>query len=104
MRRQLIGLLAVLVTGVTMGIGPAPTHAAEGDSVTGTVQFSGTPPARPPVNFGAEQQCALMHADKTPLMEDIVVNDNGTLRDVLVYVTGEVPCGCPAPRGHDGGT
>ena len=97
MRRQSIGLLAVLVTGVTVGIGPAPTHAAEGDSVTGTVQFSGTPPARPPVNFGAEQQCALMHADKTPLMEDIVVNDNGTLRDVLVYVTGEVPGTHTAP-------
>src|SRR3989338_5892733 len=90
MRRQLIGLLAVLVTGVTVGIGPAPTHTAEGDSVTGTVQFSGTPPARPPVNFGAEQQCALMHADKTPLMEDIVVNDNGIpLKcDVHFWMTG----------------
>jgi hypothetical protein len=90
-----LGIIVGLWTGVCPSI-PWVT-AEEGGTITGTVKFSGTPPPPIPVNFGAEQQCALAHGTATPNMEDIVVNSNGTVRDVLVYVTGEVPGEYAAP-------
>ena len=69
----------------------------EGGTITGTVKFAGTPPPQAPINFGAEKQCALAHGTMTPNVEDVVINSNGTVRDVLVYVTGEVPGQYAAP-------
>lgn len=70
----------------------APAAArAGGGTVTGRVEFEGAPPERTPVQFGGEKQCALIHGGQAPLTETVVVNDNKTLRNVLVYVTGEVP-------------
>ncbi len=71
--------------------------AAAAGEMTGHVRFAGTPPARKPVAFGGEQQCALMHKDAPPLMEDVVVGPDGGLRDVLVYLTGTAPGGPYTP-------
>ena len=57
-----------------------------GATVTGKVAFEGTAPTPKPINFGAEKQCAMMHGDKTPTSEDLVVNPNNTVKWVLVYV------------------
>lgn len=88
-----------IMVGVWLGMFPfTPFAAADGGgTITGTVSFSGTPPPLTPVNFGAEKQCALVHGTTPPNLEDIVVNSNGTVRDVLIYVAGEVPGTYTAP-------
>lgn len=55
-------------------------------TVSGKVNFEGTAPVPKPVNFGAEKQCALVHGDKPPMEETIVVNSNNTLKNTLVYI------------------
>ena len=82
-----LGMLTVLPSAVAGG----------GGTITGTVKFSGTPPPPTPINFGAEKQCALVHGTTPPNVEDVVINSNGTVRDVLIYVTGEVPGQYAAP-------
>src|SRR3990167_4915715 len=59
------------------------SHAA---TVTGKVMFEGTAPEPKPINFGAEKQCAMMHGDKMPVDESVVVNANKTVKWALVYV------------------
>ena len=70
--------------------------AGPGGSVTGRVVFEGTPPPAKEIQFGAEKPCALAH-QHPPTYEDIVVNGNGTLKWVLVYVKDAVPGEFPAP-------
>lgn len=65
-------------------LGVAPAFA--GGAVTGKVVFEGTPPAPKPINFGAEKQCALMHGDKVPQNEEIVVRSDGALKWTLVHL------------------
>ncbi len=60
--------------------------AADTASITGTVQFEGTPPKRRKIETDADPVCASMHATKPLLTEDVIVNTNGTLRNVFVYV------------------
>ncbi len=75
-----------VVVGMTlMVLAPVPARA-EGGTVSGKVVFEGQAPAPQPIHFGAERQCALMHGDKMPVNEDLVVNPNGTVRWTLVYV------------------
>ena len=57
-----------------------------GATITGKVAFEGTAPAPKLINFGAEKQCAVMHGDKPPVNEDLVVNPNQTLKWALVYI------------------
>ena len=78
---------AVIV--MAAALGHASVAWAAGGTVTGTVVFEGAPPPVKEIQFGAEKQCALGH-EHPPTYEDVVVNGNGTVRDVLVYVIGEV--------------
>jgi plastocyanin len=58
--------------------------AAAGD-VTGKVSFSGTAPKPARIMMNADPVCVKQH--KTPVVgEEVVVNGNGTLKNVLVYV------------------
>ncbi|PYT28260.1 MAG: hypothetical protein DMG57_15495 [Acidobacteria bacterium] len=59
-------------------------------SVTGVVRLEGTPPKPTPVNMAKEPSCAKMHAT-APMTEDIVANANGTLQNVVVYVSEGLP-------------
>ena len=102
MRRAMIvvrGLGVGIVAGVWLGMSPRLPIAAAGGggTITGTVKCSGTPPTPASINFGAEKQCALAHGATPPSVEDVVINSNGTVRDVLLYVTGEVPGAYAAP-------
>lgn len=70
---------------------PAPTTAsasvdpATAATVKGIVKFTGTAPKLPPISFAADAACAASHA--TPVTFDtVVVNENGTLANVFVYV------------------
>jgi hypothetical protein len=66
-------------------------HAADTASITGKVVFDGTPPKVKKIKTDADPQCAAMHADKPLMSEEVVVNDNGTLRNVFVYVKSGLP-------------
>jgi hypothetical protein len=61
----------------------AGAHAAD---VTGNVKFDGDAPKMKKIKMDADPKCAEMHEDEPPTSEEIVVNDNGTLRNVFVYV------------------
>ncbi len=81
--------IPVLLLGVVLVFSyPGAIHSAyaKGGVIVGKVVFKGTPPKPEPVSFGAELQCKNMHKDKPLYKEDIVVNKNGTLKWVLVYL------------------
>jgi len=85
--RQVVA--AICVIGL---LGVQQSHAAaEGGSPGGTatvhgqIRFVGTPPARTPVKMSADPTCQQQHPEPV-LSEEVIVNDNGTLRNVFVYV------------------
>jgi Polysaccharide lyase family 4, domain II len=54
-------------------------------SISGKITFEGTKPTLAKIQMSADAYCASVH--KTPVFEQSVeVNDNNTLKDVLVYV------------------
>jgi plastocyanin len=54
-------------------------------TVTGKISFSGAAPKFKPLGMDADSVCAAKHS-KPVYPETVVANDNGTLRNVLVYV------------------
>jgi plastocyanin len=68
---------SVLVAGMT-------ASAFAGD-ITGKVTFEGTPPKAPRIMMNADPVCVRAH--KGPVFgEEVVVNKNGTLKNVLIYI------------------
>lgn len=54
-------------------------------SISGTVAFTGTAPAAEKISMGADPSCSALHSG--PVMtENVVVNANGTLKNVFVYI------------------
>ena len=82
-----------------MQLAQAPAAAqpsAGGAAVHVSVKFSGTAPARTTVKMDADPVCQQQHA--TPMVsEDVIVNSNGTLKHVFVYVKEGVSGSYPAP-------
>ncbi|MGA7159364.1 MAG: carboxypeptidase regulatory-like domain-containing protein [Bacteroidota bacterium] len=56
-----------------------------GGDITGKISFSGKAPAVPQIKMNADKQCLAMHA-KPVNSEDVIVNSNGTLMNVFVYI------------------
>ena len=77
--------------------------ATDGDSpgggtVSGSVKFTGTAPAPERIKMDADPQCLLQH--KEPVQKpDVVVNPNGTLQYVFVYVKEGAQGAFPPPSG-----
>jgi plastocyanin len=66
-------------------------------TIRGAVRFQGEPPRRRPLQMTSDAHCAQAHREPV-LSETVIVNDNGTLRNVLVYVRSGLPQGrFPAP-------
>jgi plastocyanin len=63
-----------------------PVYVSRGDegTITGKVVFKGTPPALEPINMTGDAACAAS-GDASP---DVVVVNNGRLKNVFVYVRG----------------
>ena len=62
-----------------------PASAGGSASITGSITFQGSAPTPEKVKMDADPVCQQQHA--TPVSaEDVVVNDNGTLKNVFVYV------------------
>jgi hypothetical protein len=60
-------------------------------SISGTVHFTGTPPANPTIDMREEAACREKHPD-APIDPQFVVA-NGMLANVFVYVKGGLPAG-----------
>jgi plastocyanin len=58
---------------------------ANAATVTGKITFEGAPPAAKPIDMAEEPTCAAKHPAGAK-GEEVVVNENGTLRNVFVYV------------------
>lgn len=71
---------------------PGPTIVASNVSVTGRVYYDGPRPARKQIDLTACPQCAVA-ADGPIYDESLVVNDNGSLQNVVVSVSGGLPPG-----------
>ncbi|HKB16079.1 MAG TPA: carboxypeptidase regulatory-like domain-containing protein, partial [Planctomycetota bacterium] len=59
---------------------------AEGGTISGKIAFSGEAPKMPPISYDADPVCSQMHQGQKSVKEEVVVNGNGTLKNVLVYV------------------
>src|SRR4029077_16629547 len=69
---------------------PAATDEANAGSVTGKGSFAGDKPVMKAIRRAAPPACARAHT--TPQKsQEVVVNDNGTLRNVFVWVKAGLP-------------
>jgi plastocyanin len=69
----------------TPAAAPTAVDPATAGEITGKVSFEGTKPTMPRIKMDAVPACT--QANKEPVFsQEVEVNDNGTLRDVYVYV------------------
>ena len=87
---------AAKTTATTSAAAPAAAPAAGGATVTGKVTFTGAAPAREQIKMDADAYCKGAHAEPV-YTQEVVVNGNGTLQWVLVYVKEGVTGSYPAP-------
>jgi len=78
----------VLIAVVTLTLS---TIAIAGD-VSGTVKFEGTPPKGKPIDMSKEPGCKAQYSTP-PTTQAVVANANGTLDNVIVYVSQGLPGG-----------
>ncbi len=71
-------------------------------TITGTVKFDGKKPRMRPIDMaGADAKCAEAHGGKRVKPETVILNDNGTLRNVFVWVkSGVEGWSFPMPEGN----
>ncbi|MFN0106660.1 MAG: carboxypeptidase regulatory-like domain-containing protein [Bryobacteraceae bacterium] len=67
-----------------------PLDGAAAGTIAGKVTFSGDKPAAKTISMDAVPACANQHKGPIPT-EDTVVNANGTLKNVFVYVKAGLP-------------
>ena len=70
-------------------------------TITGSVKFTGKKPRMRPIDMaGADEKCAEAHGGKRLKPETVILNDNGTLRNVFVWVkSGVEGWSFPMPEG-----
>jgi len=82
--------------GGTAAVTAFPVDTANAATITGRVAFTGTKPTMPRIDMSEEATCAGKHPNGA-FSEQVVVNDNGTLRNVFVYVKSGVPANLQFP-------
>lgn len=87
-------------SGEASGSAAAPAAASPGAlgtaTISGEVKFVGKAPANPAIDMNEEPKCKAAYTT-TPHQHIVVVNPNGTLANVLVYVKSGVPEGATYP-------
>jgi hypothetical protein len=68
-----------------------------GAGIQGTAKLEGPAPKRYPLQMQADPKCAAMHDGKTVLAEDTLVDAEGGLANVFVWVENPPPGTYPAP-------
>ena len=63
----------------------SPVDAATAGNIAGSVVFEGDAPTMDDIDMSEESVCAAKHSS-TPMIQEVVVNSNGTLANVFVYV------------------
>src|SRR2546425_8170101 len=81
---------AVLVVALAAWTRQPAGNAQGGATVTGKVKFTGAKPTNPPIDMTEEPKCKAKYTT-TPTKETVVVNPNGTLANVFVYVKSGLP-------------
>lgn len=95
--RVALGAAALAVLSACSHPQPAPKKEAAKpvyfhvDSATagvirGTIRYQGKKPARRVIDMDQEPECAHLHKNGKVMDEDVVVNKNGTLENVFVYL------------------
>jgi hypothetical protein len=99
------GLLVILGCGKERAAAPRAETAASapavgGATITGRVVFTGTKPVMAKIDMGEEPKCKAKY-QSPPTEQTVVVNPNGTLANVFVYVKSGLPPSylAPAPSG-----
>ncbi|HET7790302.1 MAG TPA: carboxypeptidase regulatory-like domain-containing protein [Gemmatimonadales bacterium] len=89
-----IAVGALGIAGMTRG-GDA---AQAGATITGKVKFTGAKPVMAKIDMSDEPTCKAKYP-AAPTKQDVIVNPNGTLANVFVYVKSGLPAGktYPAP-------
>jgi len=80
--------------------GGAPASASEtqaGATITGKVKFTGARPTNPRIDMTEEAACKAKYKTTPPTAETVVVNANGTLENVFVYVKAGLPADAKYP-------
>ena len=83
-------VIAVILAG-------AIARAEDNASISGKISFAGDAPKAKKLKMDADPQCAALHADKPATSEEVVVNANGTLKNVFVYLKSGVTGTYPKP-------
>ncbi len=96
-----LGLVAVTMLAGAAALGMAGRGGSDevsqgGATITGKVKFTGTKPAMPAIDMSEEAKCKAKYT-ATPHEEMVVVNPNGTLANVFVYVKAGLPAGGTYP-------
>jgi plastocyanin len=71
--------------------GAATPDLTNGATITGKVVFSGTKPVAKTLDMSAVPACMNAHKGAPPKSEEVVVNDNGTLKNAFVWVKAGLP-------------
>jgi hypothetical protein len=67
----------------------APVEVADAGTITGKIAFTGDKPAMRNISMDATPACARQHATP-PKSEEVIVNANGTLKNVFVWLKAGV--------------
>ena len=83
----ILGGLVFLLPALS-GAEDKPWDSALGTAtISGSVKFEGKPPRSRAIDMaGADAKCAELHGGKRQKPETVIVNENGTLRNVFVWV------------------
>jgi plastocyanin len=71
--------------------GTATPDEANGGTVTGKVAFAGEKPKMATLDMSANPACERAHKGSAQKSEEVIVNDNGTLKYVFVWVKSGLP-------------
>ena len=63
-----------------------PASITDPGTISGTINFGGAAPEGQLLQMAADPYCITSHAGSEVMSQRVVVNDNGTLRHVFVYV------------------
>ncbi len=66
-------------------------------TVSGKISFSGAKPSLPKIKMNADPKCVKMHGGKDVDAEAVVINGNGTLKNVFIYVKSGLAAGGKYP-------
>jgi hypothetical protein len=67
-------------------------------NVTGKINFKGSKPAATKIKMSADPKCVKMHDGKDVESDQVIVNPNGTLQNVFVYIKSGVKAKYPTPK------